>query len=49
MPRRIALPLLAAISLAAALNAQTGQQAADLVITGGTVITVDGGHTISAL
>jgi 5-methylthioadenosine/S-adenosylhomocysteine deaminase len=48
MTRRIALALLAAISLAAALRAQTGQQPTDLVITGGTVITVDASRRVLA-
>ena len=49
MTRRIAFALLAAISLAAVLGAQTtGQQPTDLVITGGTVITVDASRRVLA-
>src|SRR5262245_37800174 len=49
MTRRVALTVLAAICLAAPLGAQTtGQQPTDLVITGGTVITVDASRRVLA-
>jgi 5-methylthioadenosine/S-adenosylhomocysteine deaminase len=49
MTRHIPLALLAAFSIAAALGAQTtGQQPADLLITGGTVVTVDGSRRVLA-
>jgi len=49
MTRRVAFTLLAAISFAAALGGQTtGQQPTDLVITGGTVITVDASRRVLA-
>ncbi|HEX2311250.1 MAG TPA: amidohydrolase family protein, partial [Vicinamibacterales bacterium] len=49
MTRHIPLALLAAFSIAAALGAQTtGQQPADLLITGGTVVTVDASRRVLA-